>query len=101
MIIRHVLQHKSIRKLLKVKHRQLVFTIPFKLRIYFRKHRDLLSLLFKAVSITLTDTLKDKAKRAYKREGRKLGFISFPFFRLHYSPRGTHCQYLLRIFFTF
>ena len=64
-------------KLLKVKHRQLVFTIPFELRIYFRKYRDLLSILFKAVNLTLTETLKDKAKRAYKREGRKLGFISF------------------------
>lgn len=68
---------KVASKLLKVKHRQLVFTIPFELRTFFRRHRQLLSLLFKAVNLTLTETLKSKGKMVYKKEKRKLGFISF------------------------
>lgn len=68
---------KVASKLLKVKHRQLVFTIPYELRKYFRIHRQLLSLLFDCVNKTLTKTLEEKAPKAYKREKRKLGFICF------------------------
>lgn len=68
---------KVASKILKVKHRQLVFTIPFEIRKYFRKYHQLLSLLFKAVNKTLTDTLKEKGPNVYKKEERKLGFICF------------------------
>lgn len=68
---------KVTSKLLNVKHRQLVFTFPFELRIYFRKFREFLTLLFQAVNETLKQTLKVSAKKAYKKEKRKLGFVCF------------------------
>ena len=68
---------KVASKLLNIKHRQLVFTIPFELRKFFRKDRHLLSLLFKSVNLTLNETLKSKARLAFKKEERKLGFICF------------------------
>lgn len=68
---------KVASKLLKIKHKQLVFTIPFEMRKYFRKYRQLLSLLFEAVNETLTETLRESAPKAFKKEKRKLGFVSF------------------------
>lgn len=68
---------KVASKLLNIKHRQLVFTILFELRKFFRKDRHLLSLLFKSVNLTLNETLKSKARLAFKKEERKLGLICF------------------------
>lgn len=65
------------KKLYKFSHRQLVFTIPYELRKYFGFDRKLLSLLFSSVNKTLNDFIKSKAKKAYIKEHRKLGFISF------------------------
>lgn len=42
-------------KLINCKHRHIVFTIPQELRIFFRKDRDLLHLLFKASSELMLD----------------------------------------------
>ena len=41
------------KKLIKCKHRHLVFTIPSELRSFFRKDRSLLNILFQAVSQTI------------------------------------------------
>ena len=64
-------------KLYKIPHRQLVFTMPFDLRPYFQKHRELLNLLFNAVKETLEFLLKYHAPIKYRKEKRKLGFVSF------------------------
>lgn len=42
-------------KLISCKHRHIVFTIPEELRIFFRKDRNLLNLLFTAASRTVLD----------------------------------------------
>lgn len=66
------------KKCLKVPHRQFVFTIPFQLRDYFRLYRKpLLNALFKSVDDAFNVLLKHNAPLAYKREKRRLGFISF------------------------
>lgn len=65
------------KKLLKISHRQLVFTIPFELRKYFRLERKFLSDIFTWVKDVLYMTLKDKAKIKFREEKRQLGFISF------------------------
>ena len=65
------------KKLYKIPHRQLVFTMPYELRKYFRIDRKLLSILFSSVNQTLVNFLKSKAKKAYITEHRQLGYISF------------------------
>jgi hypothetical protein len=42
-------------KLINCKHRHIVFTIPEELRIFFRKDRDLLNILFKASAQVMLD----------------------------------------------
>ena len=65
-------------KCLDVPHRQFVFTVPEQLRPFFRKHRKpMLNALFAAASDAFTLLLKKHAPKAFRREGRKLGFISF------------------------
>ena len=65
-------------KILKIPHRQLVFTIPCDLRKYFRIDRRLLSILFQAVNETMVEHFKEKGgKSIFNKEKRKLGFISF------------------------
>lgn len=58
-------------------HRQLVFTIPPELRFLFRINRKLLNVLFESVNESLVFMLKKHAPKAYKKEGRRLGFICF------------------------
>ena len=65
------------KRLIKTSHRQLVFTVPFELRKYFRIHRELLTDLFHVVSDTLLLFLKSKAKNKFKEEKRQLGYILF------------------------
>lgn len=60
-----------------VPHRQFVFSVPEGLRIWFRKHRELLDVLFDSVAETLNEAIFASAPKARKREHRKLGFISF------------------------
>ena len=50
-------------KLFKYKHRHVVFTIPDKLRIYFRQDRKRLNYLFKSASITVNYWFKEKYKK--------------------------------------
>lgn len=64
-------------KLLSIPHRQFVFTIPKQLREYFQRYRQLLNVLFSSVNEALVSFLKRSAPLAYKKEKRKLGFISF------------------------
>ncbi len=64
-------------KLYNVPHRQFVFSVPEPLRIWFRRHREMLDLLFLSVSETLNETIFSKAPLARKKEHRQLGFISF------------------------
>ena len=65
-------------KLLSIPHRQFVFTIPEQLRKYFQIYRrPLLNILFSSVNDALVSFLKRSAPLAFKRENRKLGFISF------------------------
>lgn len=49
-------------KLIKYKHRHVVFTIPKDLRVYFKQDRNRLNLLFKASSITIKYWFKTKHK---------------------------------------
>lgn len=65
------------KKILKMSHRQLVFTIPPELRPLFRIDRRLLGELFASVNESLIFMFKRHAPKAYKKEGRKLGFICF------------------------
>jgi len=62
------------KKLLYVKHRHFVFSIPKELRIYFRIHRNLLNLLFKVVNDSFKMLIQDSKKR--KREQWTHGMIS-------------------------
>ncbi|MCI5940099.1 transposase zinc-binding domain-containing protein [bacterium] len=65
-------------KCLEAPHRQFVFTVPEQLRPFFRKHRKpMLNALFAAANDAFTLLLKKHAPKAFRREGRKLGFISF------------------------
>lgn len=64
-------------KLYNVPHRQFVFSVPEMLRIWFRKYRDMLNILFDSVADTFNDTIFESAPLAKKREHRQLGFISF------------------------
>ena len=50
-------------KLIKWKHRHVVFTIPEELRGYFRNNRYLLNILFDASSITIKYWFKEKYKK--------------------------------------
>ncbi len=50
-------------KLIRWKHRHVVFTIPEDLRRYFRQDRKRLNLLFKASSITIKCWFKEKYKK--------------------------------------
>lgn len=59
-------------KLINSRHRHIVFTIPEELRIFFRKDRDLLNLLFKASS----DTVLTWFYNQNKSENFKPGIIS-------------------------
>lgn len=59
-------------KLINCKHRHMVFTIPEELRIYFRRDRKLLHLLFKACA----DTILSWFHNQNKSESFKPGFIS-------------------------
>lgn len=68
---------KVSEKLIDVPHRQFVFAIPVELRIHFRKHREMLSLLFQSVNETFNLILKSSAPIAYKKENRKPGIITF------------------------
>ena len=65
------------KKIIKISHRQLVFTIPPELRPLFRIDRKLLNVLFASVNESLTFMLRKHAPKAYKREKRRLGFICF------------------------
>lgn len=65
------------KKILKMSHRQLVFTIPPELRPLFRLDRRLLGELFASVNESLIFMFKRHAPKAYKKEGRRLGFICF------------------------
>ena len=65
-------------KCLEVPHRQFVFTVPEQLRAFFRKHRrPMLNALFASANDAFTLLLKKHAPKAYRKEGRKLGFICF------------------------
>ena len=59
-------------KLINVKHRHLVFTIPDILWIYFREDRTRLNLMFDAVNITLSSWVQNQKKG----EDFKPGFVS-------------------------
>jgi hypothetical protein len=59
-------------KLIRCKHRHVVFTIPEELRIFFRKDRDLLHLLFKASA----DTVLTWFSKINKSENFKPGIVS-------------------------
>lgn len=59
-------------KLINCKHRHIVFTIPEELRIFFRRDRKLLNLLFKASA----DTILTWFFKLNKSENFKPGFIS-------------------------
>ena len=50
-------------KLIKCEHRHIVFTIPEQLRIYFRKDRNLLNLLFRAAEDCIKFFFKKRAPR--------------------------------------
>lgn len=65
------------KKLFNISHRQLVFTIPFELRKYFRYQRKFLSDIFTWTKDVLYILLKEKAKKKFKSEKRTLGFVSF------------------------
>ena len=58
-------------KLINVKHRHMVFTVPDVLWDYFREDRDRLHLFFQAVNITLSSWFK----KIKKNENFKPGFI--------------------------
>lgn len=60
------------KKLIKCKHRHLVFTIPAELRPFFRKDRSLINLLFFAVSQTLLSWFASQNKK----ENFIPGFVS-------------------------
>ena len=65
-------------KCIEVPHRQFVFTIPYQLRAFFRKHRkSMLNALFSSVNDAFILLLKRHAPKAYLKEKRKLGYISF------------------------
>ena len=65
-------------KVIEVPHRQFVFSIPCQLRPFFRAHRrPMLDALFASVSEAFTLLLKSKAPLAYRREGRRLGYVCF------------------------
>lgn len=69
---------KVSEKCLEVPHRQFVFTVPYQLRDYFRLYRKpLLNALFKSVDEAFNALLKHHAPIAYKKEKRRLGYISF------------------------
>lgn len=59
-------------KLIKCKHRHIVFTIPEELRVYFRKDRSLLHILFEASA----DTILSWFYKLNKSENFKPGFVS-------------------------
>ena len=59
-------------KLIKCKHRHIVFTIPEELRVFFRRDRKLLSLLFKASA----DTMLTWFYKMNKSENFKPGIVS-------------------------
>lgn len=82
---------KVASKLLNVKHRQLVFTVPFELRIYFRKYREFLALLFQAVNETLKQPLKNSVNKAYKKEKKKTWFRLFsPYLWKRYETASAY-----------
>lgn len=65
-------------KCLEVPHRQFVFTIPEQLRGFFREHRKpMLNALFAAANDAFCLLLRKHAPKACRKEGRKLGLISF------------------------
>ena len=69
---------KVSEKVLEVPHRQFVFTVPCQLRKYFLIHRNpLLNILFESVNDAFNLLLEHGAPIAYKKEKRRLGFISF------------------------
>lgn len=55
---------------LDVKHRHIIFTIPLQYRIFFRKYRSALNLLFVAARNTIMKVINEKI---YKKEKRKRG----------------------------
>ena len=69
---------KASAKCLEVPHRQFVFTVPEQLRRFFREHRKpMLNALFASANDAFTLLLRKHAPKAYRREGRKPGLISF------------------------
>ncbi len=68
---------KISEKLYNIPHRQFVFAIPKDLRIYFKQHREMLSLLFQSVNEAFNQLLKNHAPLKYKQEKRRLGLICF------------------------
>lgn len=69
------------KKLLNVPHRHFVFSVPFDMRPYFWKCRQLFDCLFQTVNQALTMSIRN-SKRDHQTDVR-LGFISF----LHTSGR--------------
>ena len=66
------------RKLANVPHRQLVFSVPYDLRNYFRIYRDtMLNSLFTTVDETINSCMTRHSPLATKNEKRRLGFVSF------------------------
>lgn len=71
-------------KLLNVSHRHFVFSVPFDLRPFFWKCRNLFNTLFKSVNEALLITLNRSKKD--KKNDTRLGFIAF----LHTSGRSLN-----------
>jgi transposase-like protein len=72
------------KKLLKVPHRHFVFSIPYDLRPYFWKCRELFDCLFKTVNEALHFSIQQSKEDASK--DYRLGFVSF----LHTSGRALN-----------
>jgi hypothetical protein len=63
------------RKLVNVSHRHFVFSVPFDLRPFFWKCRELFDCLFQTVSEALHKTIK--LTKAERKADYRLGFVSF------------------------
>ena len=63
---------------LDVKHRHMIFTIPEEFRIWFRKDRSALNLLFVAARNTICKIVNDKIYRKMKNKQGKSGKVSNP-----------------------
>jgi len=64
-------------KLIKCNHRHIVFTIAEELRIYFRKDRNLLSILFQSAADTISEWLLEQNKSQEFKTGMVLTLHTF------------------------